>query len=156
MRGAAQASPRHIVAGALLNSCAGSTVPQLPLKSSSNRPGLLGQLLQLDQLPREAAIPHSLGTQAGNQTLTQRSGGAGLSLVLPPANSPKSTGCCTWLDANYSLSGTGCGPAAHCDHLLCSIQQQAPGKVKPTPSPTEGRSLLGKKGRSPATKATMG
>lgn len=43
MRRVAQASPRRTVAGASLNSRAGSTVPQLSFKSSSNHPSKGGK-----------------------------------------------------------------------------------------------------------------
>lgn len=173
--GVAQASPWRMVAGALLNSHAASTVPQLPLKSSRNHPskggkaapGSLASCCSLSNfLERKLSLTmweQRLGTRPLHH------GEAGLLLALPPTNPHKSTGLCTCLGGNYSSSRVlywvcvvgypiqaHCGPAIRPDHLLYPIQQQAPGTMKPTPSPMKEKSLPGTEGRSSAMKATVG
>lgn len=175
MGGVAQASPRRTVAGALLNSHAESTVPQLPLKSSSNHPSKGGKAA-LGSLASCCSLRNFLERKLSLTMWEQRRGTrpphhgeAGLLLALPPTNPPKSTGLCTCLGGNYSSSGVlywvcvvgypiqvHCGPAIHPDRLLYPIQQQAPGMVKPTPSPMKEKSLPGSEGRSSAVKATVG
>lgn len=79
-----QASPRRTVAGALLNSYAGSTVPQLPLKSSSNHPskggraalGSLASCCSLSNFPeRKLSLTtwgRRLGTRPSHSAVEER------------------------------------------------------------------------------------
>lgn len=162
MRRVAQARPRCTAAGASLNSFAGSTVPQLPLKSSSNHPskdgkaalGSLASRCGLSNFPERklslAAWGQSLGTRPPHRVVEEW---GYCSLCLQPTH-PRAQGFePAWVKTVPQVGHSVVWPHALTISCAPSSNRHQAGEAC---SLSHEKSLPGKKGRSPATKATTG